>query len=181
MKLVEILAKELEEWPKGAACVAQDSDATVWPFNKTDIERYPNGQWGIGLCVESGWDSEVSQLATDHTTAIVTREMWEAERAKNNNDPVEWDGKGMPPVGAVVARKGGGAIVTVMACNSEHGETCIKSEDGHLYVCPVAALFPLMDQRTQALREMNSLYIEGGMAALWEAGYRKVESEKWSA
>ena len=142
MKLVEILAKELKEWPEGAACVAQDSDATVWPFDNTDIERYPNGQWGIGLCVKPDWDSEAIQLATDHASAIVTREMWEAERAKNNNDPVEWDGQGMPPVGARVARKGSELIVTVMACSQEHGELCIKSEDGLFYICLSVLSYP---------------------------------------
>src|SRR5690625_3220192 len=178
MKLVEILAKELEEWPEGAACVAQDSDATVWPFNKTDIERYPNGQWGIGLCVEPGWDSEVSQLATDHTTAIVTREMWEAERAKNNNEPVEWDGKGMPPVGARVFVNGLEDTATVVAQSEERGQVCVKFDNGVMTVLNIATISTFIDEHTQALREMNSLYIEGGMAALWEAGYRKVEGEK---
>ena len=181
MKLVEILAKELEEWPEGAACVAQDGDATVWPFNKTDIERFRNGQWGIGLCVNPGWDSEVSQLATDHATAIVTREMWEAERAKNNNDPVEWGGNGMPPVGCKVVVNALGGTATVVAQSEEMGQVCVKFDDGDMTVTSIHAVSPLIDERTQALREMNSLYIEGGMAALWEAGYRKVESEKWSA
>lgn len=177
MKLVEILAKELKEWPEGAACVAQDRSGEVWPFMDTDIEIYKDdGQWGGGICPRHGWDSEVSQLATDHSTAIVTREMWEQERAKGNAEPAEWNGQGMPPVGAVVVTAYRKTPSTVVAQNSDCGEVCIKGADGHFYISPAHAVAPYLDKRAKALRDMNSLYIDGGMAALWDAGYRRVES-----
>jgi hypothetical protein len=65
MKLVELLAKELAEWPEGCRESEQDNDGEI---------RFTGG-CGIG-------HDFFSELATDHATAIVTREMWEAERDK---------------------------------------------------------------------------------------------------
>lgn len=84
MKLVEILARELEKWPVGAHVAVQDSDIdeTIWYLPPKHQELTNSG--GNWAC-ESWFDiliSEPSQLATDHATAIVTRADWEAERAK---------------------------------------------------------------------------------------------------
>jgi hypothetical protein len=83
MELVQILARELSEWPEGVASMSQDSDEQVSHYERTDQ------MWTIAY--EGSWNSDgylpvsrftVSGLATDHATAIVTREMWEAERAR---------------------------------------------------------------------------------------------------
>src|SRR5690554_4541370 len=82
MKLVEILARELAEWPEGFEEIQQRG---------VDLYFYEAcGAYTLGI-------SDFS-IATDHATAIVTREMWEAERAKLAS-PAEWDGEGLPPVG----------------------------------------------------------------------------------
>src|SRR5690554_909924 len=103
MKLVEILARELGEWPDGAAVAVQDLDEGVY-FNESarsiEYESEEMGEWSE-VNRRSGWIDEwrtASVLATDHATAIVTREMWEAERAKLNRG-VEWGGEELPPSG----------------------------------------------------------------------------------
>lgn len=86
MKLVELLARELVKWPGRAKCAAQDGSGYVYFWNSK----------GIGF-IECGWEHKSGcgivhtdvlpgQLAAsiDHATAIVTREMWEAERATLN-------------------------------------------------------------------------------------------------
>lgn len=85
MKLVEILARELHEWPDGQLWASQDPDKEV-RFDEDPIH-----------------DFYVSQLADDAGLrfgggARVTREMWEEERAKLNRG-VEWGGEGLPPSG----------------------------------------------------------------------------------
>jgi len=114
MKLVEILARELHEWPDGQLWASQDPDREV-RFDSDTIR-----------------DFYASTLADDAGLRIgggarVTREMWEAERAKSApwfaSEPAcchciemdvefptvsigvgaacspEWDGEGLPPVG----------------------------------------------------------------------------------
>lgn len=82
MKLVEILAGELDDWPDGAACYTQDKDRTSVAWFTVEL-CYRNGLWCsqkamIGLLELH----KLSCLAEDHDTAIVTRGMWQAERDK---------------------------------------------------------------------------------------------------
>lgn len=81
MKLVEILAKELEEWPPHAFVAVQDddSDHTIW-FLQSDHQElsFMSREWRCG----SPFDiliSRPSQLAHDHSTAIVTEADWKKE------------------------------------------------------------------------------------------------------
>ena len=97
MKLVEILARELKAWP-GYGCVAvtQDFDHDVLYWAKSDV-NCNEGVWchssGKGLCSEIyAMDNSPSVLATDHTTAIVTRAEWETERAKLKAPKANGDG-----------------------------------------------------------------------------------------
>lgn len=88
MKLVEILAKELGEWPEGVTHAVQDHKKPykrkVWlctgdMVNTTHSEK----EWMLGSGVFPKSCSFIAdELATDHATAIVTREMWQAERDK---------------------------------------------------------------------------------------------------
>jgi len=85
MKLVEILARELHEWPDGQLWASQDPDKEV---------RFGSA---------SSHDFYASQRADDAGLvfgcgARVTRGMWEAERARLQSVP-EWDGQGLPPSG----------------------------------------------------------------------------------
>lgn len=81
MKLVEILAKELEEWPTHAFVAVQDDDDdhTIW-FLQSDHRDL--SFISCGWKCESPFDiliSRPSQLAHDHATAIVTEADWKKE------------------------------------------------------------------------------------------------------
>lgn len=84
MKLVEILAKELGDWPARADNICQDASGCAYGWRGApEWDCTYNDEW---LCTESS-DAidrvEVElDLATDHDTAIVTREMWQAERER---------------------------------------------------------------------------------------------------
>lgn len=87
MKLVEILAREFEVWAQpGCASVTQDADKVVycWKYDNPVYKKY-TGKWvhpsGCGLC-NFPFSKRIAQLADDYKTAIVTKEMWEAERGK---------------------------------------------------------------------------------------------------
>jgi len=84
-KLLQILAKELKAWPKGKCkAIAQDETSCVF-FWKNDDLVFEANEWhareGSSL-VEGNWsiDKKV-ELAEDYKTAIITKEMWEAEVA----------------------------------------------------------------------------------------------------
>ncbi len=84
-KLVEILAKELGEWP-------EDSCLTICQDTSGDIGAWRTLSPAV-TCPDDDdvvWSSmghitnitPLSCIADDHATAIVTREMWQAERDK---------------------------------------------------------------------------------------------------
>jgi hypothetical protein len=83
MKLVEILAKELGEWPEGYRAIVQTIASLTLPVDKRPVS-FDAGQWDYVEVSSEIYDAEFecSELATDHATAIVTREMWQAERNK---------------------------------------------------------------------------------------------------
>jgi hypothetical protein len=82
-KLVEILAKELGEWPVKAVCMCQDKDKEIWPCNDDHDLSYDGSRWTADEGFLIGEDIiPGAELATDHATAIVTREMWQAERER---------------------------------------------------------------------------------------------------
>lgn len=101
MKLVEILARELHEWPDGAAVAVQDLDRQVCFNLASNGIVFRSAEWG-DLLARGLWchSARMASLATDYATAIVTREMWEAERAKLKR-AVEWDGDGLPTIGSL--------------------------------------------------------------------------------
>lgn len=91
MKLVELLAKELKEWPapdKEYGQIESMSQAADFQVSHYAGVRQ---KWREDL---ADWDGSVgdgyipcsrftlSQLATDHATAIVTRPQWQAEKAR---------------------------------------------------------------------------------------------------
>ena len=90
MKLVQLLAKELKEWPEGVSCMVQDCDGRIC----TCLNGFPDpyyGDWTI--CGPTSMDSPVEwadtgsnkqDLAHDQASAIITIEAWQAEREKMN-------------------------------------------------------------------------------------------------
>lgn len=82
MKLVEILARDLKEWPEGAEYIVQDHDGQCWPSDR--LEDWPPEIMG-NACWRCSFVSTVDlylETAEDFQTAIVTKEQWKEERAK---------------------------------------------------------------------------------------------------
>lgn len=99
MKLIDILVEELPNrggWPKGANCITQDGDLKVWPAtcNASAAKCNDNGFWFLDSSRIGGF--EVDTLASDYTTAIITREQYEAALAAKNDGWIEWSGGVIP-------------------------------------------------------------------------------------
>lgn len=83
MKLVELLAKELKEWPAGARYYTQDYNGKAFPYTKKPAlaRSESNHLWSANGQLP-GCGHVSCELSTDHATAIVTRADWQAARAK---------------------------------------------------------------------------------------------------
>lgn len=140
-KLIEILARNLKEWPM--ACGAQHyaramaQDSTGFTVRLDHLASADPGQFYAGFWSRAEWTGGgISfDLADDHATAIVTRAEWQAAvdalKAKDHQDATtwmldsgwlkplarysirsevaactdkapEWNGEGLPPVGALI-------------------------------------------------------------------------------
>lgn len=88
MKLVELLAKELDVWPEDAKNITQDFDRAVSPCTKDYDLEFNGSRW----CCSGGFDNvdiiAGAERSEDYRSAIVTREMWQAERDRQNGG--EW-------------------------------------------------------------------------------------------
>lgn len=85
MKLVDILARELKEWPEHASKITQSA---------IDGELYLHG----GAWIRSGLFFAASHDGADG----ITRAQWqEAREALSKAASAEWDGVGHPPLGAI--------------------------------------------------------------------------------
>lgn len=89
MKLVEILGKHLKKWPDGSAYMVQDParDMDIWSCPNEPI--WEGGEWGA----KDGERSFSCQLysiglADDHSTAVITKDQWQAERDRQKGG--EW-------------------------------------------------------------------------------------------
>lgn len=106
MKLIDILVEELPKrggWPKRANCITQDGDLKVEPaFCHPSIAKCDeDGFWFLYSSRTGGF--EVDTLASDYTTAIITREQYEAALAAKNDGWIEWGGGECPvPRGTLV-------------------------------------------------------------------------------
>ena len=101
MKLVKILARKLDEWPEADSeygqieSMSQAGDYRVSHYAgvrqkwRKDLDDW-GGSVGDGYVPCSRFT--LSELATDHATAIVTRADWEAERAKLKAPKANGDG-----------------------------------------------------------------------------------------
>ena len=90
MKLVELLAKELTEWPESAVCITQDSGGVPYGWKQSgakyrDFGWYSTDDENFGM---HKIEIEDIDEASDHKKAIVTREMWQAERDRQKGG--EW-------------------------------------------------------------------------------------------
>lgn len=83
MKLVQLLAKELKEWPEGAKYACQDTAGTYEGsvFFVSNKPEYSDGSGGTSVCgvIDAIYNLEVSSDAKINT---VTKSQWHAEREK---------------------------------------------------------------------------------------------------
>ena len=103
MKLVQLLSKELKEWPESAKYITQEDDdgsVTLWYRAKP---KYKSGEWVLDRHLD---DSDYAYIlhgidtASDNKTSIVTQDQWQAEREKMNKPKWVRHRGGWMPVGA---------------------------------------------------------------------------------
>lgn len=183
MTLLELLRQELPKrggWPEGANCVTQDSDlrvesATCHPsVAKCDED----GFWFLDSSRIGGF--KVDTLASDYTTAIVTREQYEA---------MGWDGVGLPQIGVecewqdkntkqwqpVKVVYASEWVTVIREINEEKGDDLVEiaienyGDDARL------KFRPLRTEAERAIDEMVQLsgVSIGAAKILYDAGYRK--------
>ena len=177
MTLLELLRQELPKrggWPEGANCITQDSDLHVEPAtcHPSVAKCDEDGFWFLDSSRIGGF--EVDTLASDYTTAIVTREQYEA---------TGWDGTGLPPVGCDVeyhCYPDGWVIINIVA--RIKGATFIEWKSGtHKGGDIIRGDFPLervRPIRTEAERAIDEMVRLSGVSTgaakiLYDAGYRK--------
>lgn len=93
MKLVEILARELKEWPEHATMAVQDADGQIKMADGEKPTISSSGRiWVRDGKVYHEIQHRGRELSENHATAIVTRDDWEAERAKLKATKANADG-----------------------------------------------------------------------------------------
>lgn len=106
MKLVDILARDLKEWPdcyRGGEtdAVAQDSGGELNSLDngrKADVAQRMGTYWSS---IQWSLTGIVFEEAEDSRTAIVTRAQWQTAVDALKAGEQAWNGEGLPPVGTV--------------------------------------------------------------------------------
>ena len=90
MKLVELLADIMEEWPVTTSYYAQDRTGVVYPWAiKAELVE---GAWELDHCSGTGIDHNIEalsytlDLASDWDETLVTKEMWLAGKGVITGD-----------------------------------------------------------------------------------------------
>lgn len=84
MKLLDVLAKEMKEWPEGMLYAVQDDDGEVKFGKHSKPFLHESGIWQRshdGVCTTI----HGIELAEDWDSAIVTKDMWENAKVKNES------------------------------------------------------------------------------------------------
>ena len=101
MKLIDILVEELPKrggWPKRANCITQDGELIVEPATcHPSVAKFNGEYWFLKASRIGGF--EVDTLASDYTTAIITRDQYEAVLAAKNDGWIEFGGGECPVPG----------------------------------------------------------------------------------
>lgn len=93
MKLVELLARELSEWPKNVVVYFQWGNGEVFATSKGVPTEYKGSMWYVvGPDIDMAYDAPMYDkkldLADDHDTANVNKDQWQAERDRQKGG--EW-------------------------------------------------------------------------------------------
>ena len=85
MKLVQLLAKELKEWPEGAKYACQDTAGTYEGsvFFVSNEPEHSDGSGGWSVCGVIGAIHNL-EVSSDAKINTVTKSQWQAEREKMN-------------------------------------------------------------------------------------------------
>lgn len=182
MTLLELLRQELPKrggWPEGADYVVQDGDGTNdikfgagEPSVRYDCDKvWRNDElsdWGINTFESHIRD--ITVLADDHATAIITREQYEV---------TSWDGTGLPPVGRTCESSWAGGewqLCEILFASNQFVVVKLKEsgmEDA--YSIGDVTFRPLRTEAERAIDEMVRLsgVSIGAAKILYDAGYRK--------
>lgn len=176
MTLLELLRQELPKrggWPEGAVGVVQDKDDTEFYFFIGRAPKFDGKSWWFNDDnVDNKWiyHNYKNPLASDHATAIVTREQYEA---------TSWDGTGLPPAGCECEYqyKVHGSEWRSFECIAVDG----KAVFGWSNNTPIALqsnthnFRPIRSEAERAIDEMVRLsgVSIGAAKILYDAGYRK--------
>jgi hypothetical protein len=191
MKLIDILARELKEWPEGVEQLTQSQvDNELY---QSFPEDHPMGAHSLAPKVD---------LETHHSERdpypVVTRAEWQvAVDAVNEPKVTEWNGEELPPVGTVCefmkhssppspeGQWAVGDIRYVSDCTVIIGGD--KCE--HVHHPRNCSFRPIRtpeqiaaEERLKAIDEMAAVYksnyeghVKDGCQALYDAGYRKTD------
>lgn len=101
MKLVQLLAKELKEWPEGAKYACQDTAGTYEGsvFFVSNEPEHSDGSGGWSVCGVIGAIHNL-EVSSDAKINTVTKSQWQAEREKMNKPKWIRHRGGWMPVGA---------------------------------------------------------------------------------
>ena len=205
MKLVEILARDFNEWPAKVGAFAQDENSKVAGFIHGDLV-YSGGSSGWHGRID-GYNSYIREsrfeceLADDHATAIVTRAQWQEAREALSKpaDTPAWNGEGHPPLGTiceftrsespfakceVVFSSPWVTVVRGKGFDDDAVDIAVDHNDRHARFRPIRTPEQIAaEERDNAIQEMSGIARKvtgfginiADMAALYDAGYRKVK------
>lgn len=187
MTLLELLRQELPKrggWPEGVRYITQDNGLSTYKGTICGYDSLPkfNGKIWLSdeLCQHAIKPTKMDVIASDHATAIVTREQYEATRWGGVGLPqigveCEWQDKNTgqwQPVKIVYASEW---VTVIREINEEKGNDLVEialenyGDDARLKFRPL---------RTEAERAIDEMVRLSGVSIgaakiLYDAGYRK--------
>lgn len=184
MTLLELLRQELPKrggWPEGVRYITQDNGLSTYKGTICGYDSLPkfNGKIWLSdeLCQHAIKPMKMDVIASDHATAIITREQYEA---------TGWDGAGLPLVGCECEiqflKDTPPAEWFSFKLIGVHEEIVIVTLDGentwrHIskFSPDKVAFRPLRTEAERAIDEMVQLsgVSIGAAKILYDAGYRK--------
>lgn len=180
MTLLELLRQELPKrggWPEGIRYITQDNGFSTYKGTICGYDSLPkfNGKiwFSDELCQHTIQLMKTDDIVSDHATAIVTREQYEA---------TGWDGAGLPPVGCECEYSWAGepwasGVIRYISKHTIIIETQADSTgDTECAYHPTDIKF--RPPRTEAERAIDEMVRLSGVSIgaakiLYDAGYRK--------
>lgn len=106
MKLIDILVRDLKEWPENlndhlAPAVAQDDDGLLVSLDDGCLPNKSHFSGGTWSRIAWTGDDMHLELAEDHPSAVITQAEWQAavDALKQTEALAAWAGDSVPPIG----------------------------------------------------------------------------------